>query len=202
MRTYLSVIQKQIEVEKAAQVDREYKPHTLHLKEQIQQWVNTLSTASRQQELYETDLCRTFKCHKEDLAIAMDAIGISGKKINRCGVLVRAYFIEPKPTSYSELSDGQRFLLKLLTQGSIGNNQDGWPESIPSRTLYEMFIDSPEHEAGSDRSFGRDVLSSGIAVKRRSAGSVNVWRYDLLSLNEARQVFTTQVLCNMGYNWE
>ncbi|VFS48202.1 Uncharacterised protein [Budvicia aquatica] len=132
----------------------------------------------------------------------MDAIGISGKKINRCGVLVRAYFIEPKPTSYSELSDGQRFLLKLLTQGSIGNNQDGWPESIPSRTLYEMFIDSPEHEAGSDRSFGRDVLSSGIAVKRRSAGSVNVWRYDLLSLNEARQVFTTQVLCNMGYNWE
>ncbi|VFS48204.1 Uncharacterised protein [Budvicia aquatica] len=69
MRTYLSVIQKQIEVEKAAQVDREYKPHTLHLKEQIQQWVNTLSTASRQQELYETDLCGHLNVIKKTLLL-------------------------------------------------------------------------------------------------------------------------------------
>lgn len=200
MKTYLASLQK-----RKANVDKvhniEYYPYTLSLSEKISTWLSMLGDTARNQSFYEIDLCKQFRCRKEDLAIAMLLLNITSTIRNINGIPVRIYS-SVATQKISELSECQQFIYTFLKRGYIISQSEGWPLSIPSRTLYEYFMQSEQYHSYSDRAFGRDILHSGIARKRRGSGTVNVWNYDLQPLPLARRAFGEIVMCDENYHWE
>lgn len=200
MKTYLTSLQKRkVNADKTHSI--EYCSYTLSLSERISTWLSMLDDTARNQSFYEIDLCKQFRCRKEDLAIAMFLLNISSTRRHINGISVRVYS-SVTTQHISDLSECQQFIYLCLKQGYITSQSEGWPSSIPCRILYEYFMQSEQYHSCSDRAFGRDVLHAAIARKRRSSGTVNVWNYDLQPLHLARKAFGEIVMCDENYKWE
>lgn len=199
MKTYLASLHKRkLNTDEIHKI--KYCPYTQSLSKRISTWLLTLDDTTYNDFFYETDLCKQFHCRKEDLAIAMSLLNISNIRKNINGLSVRIYSLDVAQR-ISNLSECQQFIYTCLKQKYIISKSEGWPSSIPCRILYEYFMHSEQYHFCSDRAFGRDILHSGIARKRRGSGTVNVWNYDLQPLHLARQTFGEIVMSDENYSW-
>lgn len=209
MNTYLSSLHKRLGINPMQQSEGGsdtkdiYLPYTQALANKIKIWINHLDTETHDSIFYECDLCKTFKCTKEDLAIAAENISLYSHIKNINGVKIRYYTATPPSTSQQELTDVQQFMFKCLQRGYISTPEQGWCLIVPSVNLYEIFTRSEEYRGTNRTSFGRNLSKMGVA-KSILAGSppYRCRSFKFKSLNEAKISFANEVLNDRKYKWE
>ncbi|HDK2410994.1 TPA: hypothetical protein PRY95_004112 [Escherichia coli] len=209
MNTYLSSLHKRLGINPLQQSEGSsdtkdiYLPYTQELANKIKTWINHLDTENHDRIFYECDLCKAFKCNKEDLAIAAENISLYSRVKNINGVKIRYYTATQPSASLQELTDVQQFIFKCLRRGYISTQKNGWCCIIPSVNLYKIFANSEEYRGTNRTSFGRNLSKMGIA-KSILAGNppYRCRSFKFKSLNEARISFANEVLNDRGYKWE
>ncbi|HDS5413467.1 TPA: hypothetical protein QHU45_003062 [Escherichia coli] len=208
MNTYLSSLHKRLEVNNQ-QKDNEnydikdiYLPYTQVLANKIKTWIHHTSICTQNITLYECDLCKLFKCNKQDLAIAASLIPLYSHVNNINGISVRSYTITSQTVHIEELNDVHLFLLNCLQRGYITTPKDGWQLIIPSANVYNAFVHSPQYQGTNRTNFGRTLSKSGIA-KSSLAGNppYRCRAFKFKNLNNARCEFALNVLNNGNFLW-
>lgn len=208
MNTYLSSLHKRLGITPLQQSEGNsdtkdiYLPYTQELENKIKSWINHLDTETHDSIFYECDLCKTFKCSKEDLAIAAENIPLYSHIKNVNGVKIRYYTATPPSTGLQELTDVQQFMFKCLQRGYISTPENGWSPIVRSLNLYETFTRSEEYRGTNRSSFGRSLSRMGLAKSILAGNPPYRCRSFLFKgLNESRCAFASNILKDKNFVW-